>query len=727
VADLLFEIGGEEIPAKMLARALAELPELARARLTEARLGFRSIRALGTPRRLALVVSGLDARQPDLRERVVGPPASAAFGADGKPTKAAIGFAHKNGVDPSTLEKADVEGKKGQYVVASRFVEGKPAVEVLPGLLAQLIPAIPWPKSMRWGWGEHTFVRPVHWLVALLGGEVLPLTWAGIAAGRTSRGHRFLAPDPIQIADAAGYESALRAAQVVVDPEERRTLVVAELARVERETGTRIRPDDALVAEVTNLVEYPVAIAGDFEPGFLEVPEEIIVTAMRNHQRYFAVEDKGGALAPRFVTIAGTVVRDVEVVRRGNQSVLASRLSDARFFFREDQKKPLAEHAVRLETVVFQAKLGPQASSIGHKVRRIEAMVAALAERVTVDADAAQLAARLCKADLATGVVGEFPELQGVMGMHYVRREHERDSKVSLIQGSPADARKRADLVATAVLEHYLPRGAGGALPTTVEGALVGIADRVDTLVGCFATGLEPSGSADPYGLRRAAIAILQILLDRGPGGAHHVAGSGWPIEVDTLIELGAHQFAGAVEVTDSDAGELLEFFRGRLRGLLVDEGLAAMDVEAALGAGFTDPCDARLRARDLGVVPAPAREVFKRIANILDDAHGKGEPISGDVKPALFAAEGNAEWRLWKAFEAVRDRVEAALAEQRYRDLFVLLVELQPTVASFFDKGGVMVMDPDPKLRENRLSLLTQILSPFARVADFRQLAVQS
>jgi glycyl-tRNA synthetase beta chain len=710
VADLLFEIGGEEIPAKFLARALAELPALAETRLGAARLAATSVRALGTPRRIALIVHGLADRQPDLRERVVGPPVSAAYGKDGSLTKAALGFAQKNGVDPATLEKAEVEGKKGQYIVATRFVAGRPAVEVLPELLADLIAAIPWPKSMRWGWGEQAFVRPVHWLIALLGGEVLPLTWAGLVAGRRTRGHRFLAPGWLDVPDAGGYEGALRAAFVVVDPGERRDLIAAELRRVETETGARVRPDDALVAEVTNLVEYPVAVAGEFDPGFLEVPEEIIVTAMRTHQRYFAVETKKGELAPRFVTIAGTVTRDVDVVRQGNQRVLAARLSDARFFFREDRKKPLAEHGAKLDQVVFQAKLGAKAATIGHKVRRIEAIVAALAERVQSDPGVALAAARLCKADLATGVVGEFPELQGVMGMHYARLETAGGERV-----------------ATAIVEHYLPRGAGGALPTSVEGALVGIADRIDTLVGCFATGLEPSGSADPYGLRRAAIAILQILLDRGPGGAHHVPGAGWPIDLDVLIELGAHQFAGAVEVTDNHAGQLREFFRGRLRGLLVDEGLSPLDVEAALGAGFDDPCDARLRARDLAVVPTPAREVFKRIANILDDAHGKGERITGEVVPARFVAEGNVEWRLWKALEAMRERIESALAEQRYRDLFVLLVELQPTVAAFFDKGGVMVMDPDPALRENRLSLLTRILTPFARVADFRQLAVQS
>ncbi len=710
--DLVFEIGCEEIPARMLARALAELPGLARARLDEARLAVRELEAVGTPRRLTLVVRGLPERQPDLRERVVGPPVGAAFGKDGAPTRAAIGFAQKNGVAPEALERAEVAGKKGLYVVATRHVPGRPTFEVLPELLAGLIPAIPWPKSMRWGWSELGFVRPLHWLVALWGDEVVPVRWAGLVAGRHSRGHRFLAAGAVELPSAESYLERLRAAFVVASPDERRRLCAAELARLEAETGATAIPDPALLDEVTNLCEYPVGVAGAFDPAFLEVPEEVLVTTMRNHQRYFAMRAAAGALAPRFVTIAATVTRDAAVVRAGNERVLAARLADARFFFAEDRKKDLDALRARLDDVVFQAKLGA-ARSTGDKVRRIEGIVAALAERVTFDARVAGRAAALCKSDLLTGVVGELPELQGVMGGHYVRHALATD---------PAWAGDAAR-VGQAVSEHYMPRGAGQPLPASVEGAVVGIADRIDTLVGCFGTGLEPTGSADPYGLRRAANAILAICLDLGRGGAREAVGqgAGWPISLDYLIEVAAQQFAGKVEITDTDCGELHEFFRGRLRTLLVDEGLAALDVDAALGAGFDDVCDARLRARALAVVPAAAREVFKRIANILDDAGGKGVAISGEVRPALFEADGNAEHRLWDAFTAAHDRLEAARARQAYRDMFAILVELQPTVAAFFDKGGVMVMDPRPDVRDNRLSLLQRILAPFAAIADFR------
>ena len=316
-------------------------------------------------------------------------------------------------------------------------------------------------------------------------------------------------------------------------------------------------------------------------------------------------------------------------------------------------------------------------------------------------------------------MVGEFPELQGIMGMHYARHQ---------LREEP-DWKDVADEVGLAIAEHYMPRGAGQALPTTIAGALVGIADRIDTLVGCFGTGLEPTGSADPYGLRRAANAVLAVNLDLGPGGAHHETvgqGRGFPISLDLLVELAAQQFAGKVEISDTDCGELHEFFRGRLRTLLLDEGLAAADIDAALGVTFDDVCDARLRARALATVPAAAREVFKRIANILDDAHGKAIEISGEVKPALFVSATGSEARLWEACTGVAERLERAIASQAYRDMFAILVELQPTVAAFFDKGGVMVMDPDPALRENRLSLLDRLLKPFAAIADFR-LAAQA
>lgn len=705
--ELLLEIGCEEIPAKFTTRALAELPDMMTSRLAAARLTHSGVSVMGTPRRLAIIVRGLAETQPDLREEVVGPPVGAAFGPDGAPTKAGIGFAQKNGVDPATLTQREVPGKKGLYAVAQRHVVGQATRALLPELCAGIVGGIAWPKSMRWGWGEAAFVRPVQWLVAIYGGEVVPFSWGGVTAGRNSYGHRFLAPGAVEISSAAGYVEAMRRAFVIVDPEARRNVVVGELSRLERSTGLKVRPDDALIDEVVQLGEYPVGVCGQFDPAFLTVPEEVIVTSMRNNQRYFAMEDGEGKLAPRFVTMMATVVKEPSVVEAGNQFVLASRLSDARFFFTEDQKKSLSEWGKKLDHVVFQAKLGDGAKTIGDKIRRTVKIVDALAERVACDAKIAHRAAELAKCDLATANVGEFPELQGVMGMHYARLQHEGDG------------------VANAIVEHYMPKGQGAQLPASVEGALVALADRIDTLVGCFATGLSPSGSADPLGLRRAAIGVLQILLDRGPGSSRFVEGAGFPLTTTELIKLGAAAFEGKVAFGHDASQELYDFFRARLRGILTDEGLPVQDVDAALGAGqyATEPCDARLRARALGSVPAAAREVWKRISNILDDARAKKIEISGTVHPERFVAEGNAEHRLWSAYSAARGDLDAALAARDYAAVFRILVQLQPAVAAFFDKGGVMVMDPDPALRDNRLSLLSAIASPFANVADLRQL----
>ena len=697
-ADLLFEIGCEEIPAKMLARALIDLPALVEARLATARLAHAGIRALGTPRRLAVIVTGLAERQPDLDEEVVGPPVGAAFAADGSVTKAGQGFAAKNGVAPEALQRKEVAGKKGQYVVAQRHVAGTETRALLPALLAELITAIPWPKSQRWGWTKEAFVRPVQWLVALFDGEVVPVEFAGVASGRASRGHRFLHTGTVEIAAAAGYVEALRAAQVIVDPEERKARVLAELARLAKETGARVRPDDALVAEVIHLGELPVGVSGSFAPSFLEVPEEMIVTAMRNHQRYFAMEDAAGKLAPRFATMMATVVKDPAIVAQGNQKVLASRLSDAKFFFGQDRKHgSFGPWNGKLAHVVFQAKLGDGAKTIGQKVQRITAIASRLAHQFGLDDAVVRTAAASCKADLASSAVGEFPELQGVMGRHY------------------AKAFGHGDAVATAIDEHWWPKGQGGALPSTIPGALIALADRMDTILGCFAVGLEPSGSADPLGLRRAAIGIWQILL-AGPGSADW-ASMFLPLFTETRTELAAQG------VTLKDDTAVDEFLRGRLRGILVDQGIAAQDADAALAQDWRNPVDARARALACARISKEAREVFKRVANILDDARGKKLAIPSSVEPVKFVALDGVERRLFDAIQIAQVREIEPRGNRDYPAVFESLETLRPTVAAFFDKGGVMVMDPNPELRDNRLALLHWFITPYMQIADFRLL----
>jgi len=696
-ADLLFEIGCEEIPARMLARQLEDYPALVESRLAAARLAHKGIRVLGTPRRLAVIVKQLADRQPDLDEEIVGPPASAAFAADGSLTRAGQGFAAKNGVAPEALQKKEVPGKKGLYVVAVRHVAGQDARALLPGLLAEIAAAIAWPKSQRWGWGETTFVRPVQWLVALFGGEVVPLSWAGLTAGRQTRGHRFLSPAGIELASPDEYVEKLRAAHVVVDPAARMDLVRAELKRLEGQTGLRVRPDEALLGEVIHLGEYPVGVSGAFDPAYLEIPEEIIVTTMRANQRVFAMEQPNGKLANRFATMMATIVKDPEVVQKGNEKVIASRLADGKFFVSEDRKKSFDEWNSKLDSVVFQAKLGENARMIGHKVRRIEKIAAAIAQAVGGDVDLARRAARVCKADLASSAVGEFPELQGVMGRHYAKDF-----------GYP-------DAIATAIDEHWWPKGQGAALPVTETGAILALADRMDTIVGCFAVGLEPSGSADPFGLRRAAIGIWQILL------ATEGRPAAWSTLWTPLFEATRDALVEQ-DVPVKDASAVEEFFKARLRGILVDQGIPPQDADAALAQDFRDPVDARARALACAKISKEAREVFKRVANILDDARAKKLPIGEAPEPAKFVAE--VERQLHAAITEARAREADARARRDYPAVFESLERLRPTVAAFFDKGGVMVMDPDPSLRDNRLALLHWFVAPYMSIADFRLLA---
>jgi glycyl-tRNA synthetase beta chain len=687
-ADLLFEIGCEEIPAGFLARALEALPQLARERLDAARLTYKEIVAIGAPRRLALAVTGLPVAQPDVSEEITGPPAKAAFDAAGKPTKAAIGFAQKNGVPIEALRVLELPGK-GAYVAATRQLIGAPTATLLPKLLSELARAIPWKKQMRWASFDEAFVRPVHWIVALFGGEVVPLEQYGVKSGRETRGHRFLAPGAVALTGSLeDYKSKLRTAFVVVDGAARRTMIEAELVRVEKESGAKLRPDATLLDEVTNLVEYPQAVRGSFDEAFLEVPEEVIVSAIRTHLRYFALEGKDGKLVNQFVTIAGTVTKDPALVRAGNEKVIVARLSDARFFFREDQAFGLPRMAEKLAGVVFQKDLG----TVGEKVVRI-GKAATAAKLAGVPLASWERAVVLAKADLTSKMVGEFPDLQGVMGRHYARIAKE-------------DA-----AVADAILEHYLPRGANDALPQGALGSALGIADRMDTIVGCFAVGLGPTGSADAFGLRRAALAVLNLLFARG-----------WNAPLSTLVDDAATNLAGKIKWGAERRTEVLEFFRTRLRGLLVEQkGLAADCVDAALAAGFDDVPDAAARAAAVAHLRErpdfePLGIAFKRVGNIL-----KGEKPTGEPDRKRFAHAS--ETALWDAFTATRGRVEDWVGKREYDRALNELATLKPAVDKFFD--DVMVMDKDPAVKANRLALLGAVNGTFLRIADFRQLAV--
>jgi glycyl-tRNA synthetase beta chain len=684
VAELLFEIGTEEIPAGFLSQALEDLPRLAAKRLDAARLKHDEPLALGTPRRLTLIVANLAERQEDVAEDLMGPPAKVAF-KDGQPTKAAEAFAKKAGVDVSAIKIVATD--KGDYCSARREVAGRPAMELLPEILGSLIREIPFKKSMRWAAHDEAFVRPVHWLLALFGGQVVPLEFAGVRSGNTTCGHRFSHPEPVVVTSYTDYREKLRGGDVLVIPGERRKRVVDEIARLEHEAGAKVIKDEALVDEVANLVEYPYGLCGSFDPKFLEVPREVIVAAMRGHQRYFAMVDGAGKLVNRFVTMAGTKTRDLDLVRRGNERVLAARLSDARFFYTEDQKVKLADRATRLQGMVFINKLGTQAE----RVQRVRALALGLAQVVGADVAQVARAAELCKADLTTQMVGEFPELQGVMGRDYALRQGE----------DPA--------VADAILEHYLPRGASDRLPEGLVGAVLGVADRADAIVGCFGVGLQPTGSADPYALRRAAVGILAILVTRK-----------WRLSLKDLALNAARGYAKPqfAEVVPA----VLDFFRGRLRGIFADVNPTDV-VDAVLAAGYEDVADAAARTKALGALRTqadfePIGVAFKRVANIL-----KGETVAEG--PAEFTGPKiePEEQALADAFAALEKRVAALIADHAYDKALQDLTTLRPAVDVFFDK--VLVMDPDPAIKARRLGLLGRINRLFMSIADFRQLSV--
>ncbi|MCS6797654.1 MAG: glycine--tRNA ligase subunit beta [Myxococcota bacterium] len=680
---LLFEIGTEELPAGFVEAALDALPGIARSLLAEARLTHGAVRAMGTPRRLALLVDELAPRQSDRHETVSGPPLSAAYDADGRPTAAAIGFARRHGVEVTALRV--VETARGRYLAVDRHETGRETAEVLPDLLATLAARIPFSKSMRWSDGEQPFGRPVHWLLALLGDRPIPVRFARLVSGRTTRGHRFLHPEPIEIPHPSEYVERLREAHVLVDPAERRANLREQLAREAAAAGAELVTDEWLERESLHLVEKPFVLRGSFDPVYLELPAPVVIAVMRNHQRYFALRQANGSgeLLPAYLLVAATAQAPQTIVR-GNDRVLRARLEDARFFVREDRRVPLVDRVARLEGVVFQAELG----SMRRKVERLRALVTTLCpEPLRAQADRAAL---LCKADLVTAVVAELPELQGIIGRLY-----------ALEQGEPTE-------VADAIADHHAPRGADDAVPCSTLSAALALADRADTLVGCLGVGLAPTGSADPYGLRRAAMGIARIALDA--------------LDVD-LRELVASARAGYdaqgialrsdVERRAADlvAGRLESLLRQRHRAEVVAACLAAWDGRSA------QDLRARVQALDeLAGTPAMTALAiaFKRCHNIARQAP------EGDPDPALLREP--AERQLAADMQDVLPQLRAHARRREHAAALQLVAErLGPPVDRFFDE--VLVMTDEPTVRDNRLRLLATLWRSVSEIAHLQLL----
>jgi glycyl-tRNA synthetase beta chain len=693
MADLLFEIGAEEIPAGFAPAALLQLTQDLTKALDDARLSHGEVKSVGTPRRLTVWARDVASRQADSTTQAFGPPLAQAFDAAGNPTPAATGFARSPGVEVAALER--VETPKGVRLAVTRVEKGQKAEKVLPAILEKLVAGLRFRKAMRSGHSEVTFARPIRWMVALLGGQSLKVKHGDLCSGRTTSGHRFLAPRAIALSGTPeDYVAKLRKAQVIVDPAERRAAVEQELAQAARKVGGSLRPDEPLLEQVTWLVEHPTGIAGTFEKSNLELPPEVVISEMRNHQRYFAVQDARGRLANRFIAVSGTAVKDRAVARHGYERVLRARLADARFFFEEDRKRQLRDRIQDLGRRTYQARLGSELD----RVHRIGAVATGLARSLGREDLVSDLleTARLCKTDLTTGMVGEFPELQGTMGGHYARLEG--------LRGEIADG----------IEDHYKPLGASEEMPRGDLGALVGLADRFHQLVGIIGVGEKATGAADPYGLRRAAIAILRIVQARS-----------YPLSLSGAVEQTLDALAGARLAADRAvvATQVQDFLRGRLRALWSDEFDGDL-VDAVLAAGFDDVVDARRRLEALASVKtrpdfAPLAMAFKRVANIREKA-GEG---SGAAVDRGLLGEG-AETALLDEVE----RVEGEVAElRRVRDYVAVLravASLKSPVDRFFDE--VMVMADEPSVRANRLGIMKRVSDLFADVADFRKIQAE-
>jgi glycyl-tRNA synthetase beta chain len=686
--EFLLEIGTEEIPSGFINPALEKMKVLFAALLASGRVASAGeIKAYGTPRRIILHASALAELQENVAKEVTGPPKKVAFDAEGKPTKAALVFAEKNKVSPDALKIKTTE--KGEYLVA-RIDElgGETALwlkQVLPGFIL----SIPFPKTMRWMDKDIRFARPIHWILALWGGSVVDFELNGIRSGNLSRGHRFMSPGAFMVKDFKSFANQAEPNCIVIDPAARKQRILKQTEDLAKATGGRVLDDPGLVDEVMNLVEYPVAVRGSFSKDFLRVPKEVLITAMREHQRYFSIVDGQGNLLPHFITISNTRAEDMEVVRAGNERVLAARMSDAAYFYDHDIKQPLAERVEGLKKVTYQEKLG----SLYDKTERVRKLAKYLAAVFKVDEKISERAATLCKADLITGVVGEFPKLQGVMGRQY-----------ALISGE--DPR-----VADAILDHYLPRFSGDKLPGTMEGLCVGIADRIDTTVGCFSVGFVPSGSEDPYGLRRQSVAILNMLLDRG-----------LRLSIAKLISESCKTYGLSKHDTITIEKDTVSFFAQRLAGMLSGEGLRSDVVDAALSVDFDDPLIAREKVRALEGMRTsedyqPLVTALKRAGNILP------KKFEGTVKKNLLKLD--AEKVLFSAYAEIEGRVKEKTALLDYRGAFADIASLRKPVDAFFDT--VMVMDKDAEVKANRLALLAGITGLFSGIADFSRLVLSS
>ena len=686
--ELFLEIGAEEIPSRFMSLALGYLEKEIPSFLKKNRIQASKPRVMGSPRRLVISFDEVDNQQEDIVETHFGPNVKLAYDEKGDPTKSALGFARGKGIDPSqlTLEKTP----KGEVVCARIEKTGQPTATILNNFFPILISKIPFPKKMRWGNRETPFVRPLHWIVALFGSKPLSFSYEGIPCADVSRGHRFMRSDFFKVNGMDDYLKSCEKYFLMIDPVVRKKSIVDQITSLANEVGGAVELDPELLEEVNYLVEYPFAIRGNFEKHFLELPRELLITTMKYHQKYFSLENKHGDLLPYFITISNVQPGPGGEIQRGNERVLRARLQDARFFFDEDQKKRLEDFVELLKGVTFQKSLGTSYE----KVNRIVALTEFLATEVCPEKiKQASRAAWLCKADLVTQMVYEFPELQGIIGGYYADHSGE-DPEVGL-----------------AIKEHYRPAFSGDSPPSNPVGSIVSIADKLDTILGCIGVGLLPSGSEDPYGLRRHSLGIIQIIISQN-----------WQVSLDALIQKGINLLKDKTKLTSDEIHMHTQIlFSQRYKTILTGEEYPYDAIDAVLSANIDSLVDVRQKVvalSDLKKQPyfEPLAITFRRVVSILNDES------DGDIQTSLLSEP--AEKKLYDEYRRVKEPVENHLSKKQFPQALEKIVEIKETVDEFF--AHIMVMTKEDELRKNRLRLLKHISLLFSNIADFSKIVLK-
>lgn len=688
MTELFIEVGAEEIPAGYVEPAFRYLERELTAFFKKNRIKAGPSVAMGSPRRLVVSFKDVALRQEDLVETCYGPSVKAAYDEQGNPTRAALGFARGKGVDAAALTRKTTP--KGEVVCARVEKKGEPSRNVLNSFLPRLLEGIPFPKKMRWGSGSLAFARPIHWIAAVFDRQPLDFELAGIRCCDSSFGHRFLKPESFRFDGLADYLEKCKEHFLVVDPQARKRQIVEQIQSLANEVGGTVEDDPELLDEVVYLVEYPVSLRCGFDEKYLDLPKELLATTMKRHQKYFPITRGNGALTPHFIAVSNMEPSGGDEIKRGNERVLKARLADARFFYDEDRKKNLEDYVELLKGVVFQKKLGTSYE----KMERVATLARALAERVCPkEAEKAERAARLCKADLVTQMVFEFPELQGIMGSYYAAHSGEDEA------------------VALAIREHYRPAYAGDALPSSPVGAVVAVADKLDTILGCISVGLIPSGSEDPYGLRRHSLGIIQIALDRD-----------WQISLDEWIEIGTGLLSGKAKLGPKEIrAHAVDLFSQRFKSLLDAEGFSYDTIDAVLSTGIDSFVDVKKKVAAFAELKRqphfePLAIAFRRVVSILT------EEAQGPLEPDLLKEPQEKE--LYQRYLAIREPAEQFIREKKFADALEKIAEIKSAVDSFFDH--VLVMTDEEALRKNRLRLLNHVSHLFSQLADFSKIVLK-